>query len=111
MILVPCPYCGARNAAEFHWKGELRERPDPSTATPAQWRNYLYMRRNAAGWSREKWFHHAGCGRYFTLERNTVTNEFRNELGTELRSSTADATIGKSSALQAEPIEDSGAVR
>jgi heterotetrameric sarcosine oxidase delta subunit len=77
MILVPCPHCGPRNASEFHWKGEVRERPDPSTATPAQWRHYLYVRRNVAGWNVEKWFHHAGCGRYFTLERHTVTNRFR----------------------------------
>jgi len=77
MILVPCPYCGPRNASEFRWLGEVRERPDPTAATPAQWRRYLYMRRNVAGWNIERWFHRAGCGRYLVLERNTVTNQFR----------------------------------
>jgi sarcosine oxidase, subunit delta len=76
MILVPCPYCGSRNASEFRWLGEVRERPEPASATLTQWRHYLYMRRNVAGWSRERWFHRAGCGRYFVVERNTVTNQF-----------------------------------
>jgi len=100
MILVPCPYCGARNASEFHWKGEVRERPDPSTATPAQWRHYLYMRRNVAGLSIERWFHNAGCGRYFTLERNTVTNRFRSD--------SADAAVDESSDQPAADQIDGG---
>lgn len=77
MILVPCPCCGPRNAAEFRWCGEVRERPDPGTATPEQWRSYLYLRRNAAGWSVETWYHRAGCGRFFIAERHTVTNQIR----------------------------------
>jgi heterotetrameric sarcosine oxidase delta subunit len=56
--------------------GEVRERPGPATATIVQWRHYLYMRRNVAGWSTERWFHGAGCGRYFVVDRNTVTNQF-----------------------------------
>ena len=103
MILVPCPYCGARNASEFNWKGELRRRPDPSTATPAQWRNYLYMRRNVAGWSTERWFHRAGCFRYFTLERNTVTNQFR--------ATPVDPGIEKSFAQSVEQLLDNEPTR
>lgn len=76
MILVPCPYCGPRNAQEFRWCGELGSRPDPATATPQEWRRYLYFKRNVAGPSVETWFHRAGCGRYFKLERDTTTNEF-----------------------------------
>jgi heterotetrameric sarcosine oxidase delta subunit len=102
MILVPCPYCGPRNASEFRWCGELRERPDPATATPAQWRRYLYMRRNVAGFSRENWFHRAGCGRYFALERNTVTNQFR--------AAAADAAI-ETSTEPAGQIQNDGSVR
>lgn len=87
MILVPCPYCGRRNASEFRWLGEVRERPDPATATLVQWRHYLYMRRNVAGWSSERWFHHAGCGRYIVILRNTVTNQFA-----ALKDTTAEAS-------------------
>jgi sarcosine oxidase subunit delta len=88
MILVPCPYCGSRNASEFRWLGEVRERPDPASATLTQWRHYLYIRRNVAGWSSERWFHRAGCGRYFVAERNTVTNQFGRAHETKRETST-----------------------
>jgi sarcosine oxidase, subunit delta len=77
MILVPCPYCGPRNASEFRWGGEIKPRPDPNNTTKEQWHDYLYFRRNAAGWITETWYHQAGCGRYFRGERDTVTNEIR----------------------------------
>ena len=77
MILVPCPFCGPRNASEFKWCGEARTRPDPNNTTTAEWREYLYMRRNPAGWTVETWFHRAGCRKYFTAERDTVSNEIR----------------------------------
>ncbi len=77
MILVPCPLCGPRNASEFRWVGPLKTRPDPNATTPAAWRAYLYLQDNPAGWVREAWFHRAGCRRYVTLERHTVSNAFR----------------------------------
>ena len=46
MILVPCPYCGPRNASEFRWCGEVKSRPDSNRATPEQWRDYLYLKSN-----------------------------------------------------------------
>jgi len=76
MILVPCPHCGPRNVAEFRHVGEATARPDPATATPEQWRKYLYLRRNPAGATNETWYHRAGCRAYFGAERHTVTNEF-----------------------------------
>ena len=77
MLLVPCPNCGPRNAADFRYVGEAGPRPDPTTASPQQWRAYLYLEANPAGWLRETWYCRAGCRRYFTVERNTETNEFR----------------------------------
>ncbi|MGH9040825.1 MAG: sarcosine oxidase subunit delta [Acidimicrobiia bacterium] len=77
MILLACPHCGARNAAEFRYLGEVVSRPDPDTATPEEWRAYLYRRRNPAGWVRETWLHRAGCRKFLTVERHTVTNEVR----------------------------------
>jgi len=77
VILVPCPYCGPRNVSEFRWGGEIKPRPDPNSTTPQQWRDYLYFRRNAAGWITETWCHQAGCGRYFRCERHALTNEIR----------------------------------
>ncbi len=77
MILIPCPHCGPRNSNEFTYSGESRSRPDASSADPASWRAYLYMRNNPAGWTTEGWFHASGCRRFFVAERHTETNEFR----------------------------------
>jgi len=77
MMLVPCPHCGPRNASEFRHVGEVAPRPDPASATAEQWRTYLYVRNNPAGWTVETWHHRAGCRAYFGAERHTVTNDFR----------------------------------
>jgi heterotetrameric sarcosine oxidase delta subunit len=77
VILLPCPWCGPRDAAEFGYAGEVVTRPDPRAVTRAEWRGYLYTRANPAGWVTERWYHRMGCGRYLTLRRNTITNETR----------------------------------
>jgi sarcosine oxidase subunit delta len=77
MFLIPCPHCGLRDAVEFRHQGESRERPDPRTATPPEWRAYLYEKQNVAGWTRETWYHRAGCRRFISVERDTVSNEIR----------------------------------
>jgi heterotetrameric sarcosine oxidase delta subunit len=77
MIRLPCPHCGVRNASEFRYLGEERERPEPATTTPPEWRTYLYRRANPAGWTTETWHHSVGCRAFFTVERHTVTNEIR----------------------------------
>ncbi|WP_028925247.1 sarcosine oxidase subunit delta [Pseudonocardia acaciae] len=79
MVVLPCPWCGPRNVSEFRHLGEVVRRPDPEDVTPEQWRGYLYLRRNAAGWTRESWYHSAGCRRYFQVSRHTVSNEVRAE--------------------------------
>jgi len=70
------------------WSPELRRpselrgehpRPDPSTASLVEWREYLYMRENPAGWVSETWYCRGGCRRYFTIQRNTMTNEIRGQ--------------------------------
>lgn len=77
MMLLPCPYCGPRNATEFKYVGEATHRPDPATTGPAAWRSYLYHKRNARGWTRESWYHQAGCRQYLTVERHTEQNQVR----------------------------------
>jgi heterotetrameric sarcosine oxidase delta subunit len=77
MILLPCPWCGPRDAGEFHHVGEAIARPDPRMAEPAQWREYLYIRSNELGWTTETWYHRAGCRKYIRVERHTETNEIR----------------------------------
>ena len=77
MMLIRCPWCGPRGAAEFHYIGEFKPRPDAESVTPAQWRDYLYFPANPCGPVTETWYHRMGCRRYFNLERDTATNESR----------------------------------
>jgi sarcosine oxidase subunit delta len=77
MILLPCPYCGPRNASEFRYVGEVSERPDPNETGVEEWRAFLYARNNPAGWTTETWFHSAGCRQHLVAERYTMTNEVR----------------------------------
>ena len=77
MIVVPCPSCGPRNSSALRNAGEVVPRPDPDTATLTEWRSYLYLRENPASWVTETWYCRNGCRRYFTIERNTATNEIR----------------------------------
>jgi sarcosine oxidase, subunit delta len=77
MILLPCPLCGPRNVSEFRYVGELSTRPDPNATSAEEWRTFLYVRDNPAGWTTETWFHRAGCRQHLVVERHTVTNEVR----------------------------------
>lgn len=77
MLLIPCVYCGPRNASEFVYADEVLRAPDPNAAPPSVWRRYLYTRANPAGWASEWWYHQSGCRRYFMVERDTRTNEIR----------------------------------
>lgn len=76
MLLISCPWCGARPDSEFSAGGEAHlERPDPDSASDGQWGEYLYFRNNVKGVQRERWFHSHGCRRWFNLVRDTVTHE------------------------------------
>lgn len=75
MLLIPCPHCGPRNSSEFTYHGETHPRPNPDTVTPEAWRDRLYLHDNLAGSTAEEWFHAAGCRRYLSVVRDTVTNE------------------------------------
>ena len=77
MILLPCAWCGSRDASEFQHVGEVTPRPNPAADSPAQWRGYLYLRANPCGWTTETWYHRMGCRRYIQVERHTETNEVR----------------------------------
>lgn len=77
MMQLPCPWCGLRNVSEFHYGGEVTARPDVAAVDGAGWRQYLYTRKNIAGWTHETWYHIAGCRAFFQLERNTLTDQTR----------------------------------
>jgi sarcosine oxidase subunit delta len=77
MLLINCPNCGPRNHSDLHFVGDTIARPDPNVCSPAEWRTYLYLRDNPAGWIEETWYCRAGCRTYFGIERNRLTNELR----------------------------------
>lgn len=75
MMQLRCPWCGMRSSSEFRYSGNVRPRPEPAQATSREWREYLYFPENPSGMVTETWYHRMGCRRFFTVERDTVTNE------------------------------------
>jgi sarcosine oxidase subunit delta len=76
MLLIPCPWCGEREETEFRCGGEahiLRPK-EPAALTDQQWVDYLFMRTNPKGVHCERWRHVHGCGRWFNLARDTVSD-------------------------------------
>lgn len=98
MIRIPCPYCDLRNSSEFRHVGEAGTRPDPATATPEQWRTFLYEHSNPAGWTTETWFHAMGCRRFVRVERHTVTNEIRSATPVDGRAELAESLSSRGDA-------------
>lgn len=77
MLLIPCPYCGARDESEFSYGHEAHiARPTNSAAmNDAEWADYVFMRTNPKGIHYERWVHTRGCRRWFNVARHTVTHE------------------------------------
>ncbi|KAF5998601.1 sarcosine oxidase subunit alpha family protein [Streptomyces sp. WAC00263] len=77
MLLIPCPWCGPRDEAEFHYGGQAHVPypDDPSALTDQEWARYLFFRDNPKGPFAERWSHAAGCRRWFNAVRDTATNE------------------------------------
>ncbi|MFE1413275.1 sarcosine oxidase subunit delta family protein [Streptomyces sp. NPDC058746] len=77
MLLIPCPWCGPRDEAEFHYGGQAHVPypEDPAALTDEEWARYLFFRDNPKGPFAERWTHAAGCRRWFNAVRDTSTNE------------------------------------
>jgi len=77
MLLIPCPWCGEREETEFTCGGEAHVvRPrQPQALSDAEWADYLFMRTNPKGVHFERWRHVHGCGRWFNLARDTVSDQ------------------------------------
>lgn len=71
---IPCPLCGARDRREFYYKGAALARPSPDADAQA-WDEYVHLRENPAGQTRDLWHHEAGCGAWLVVTRDTVTHE------------------------------------
>lgn len=73
MQLFHCPFCGPRGESEFHYGGESGNLRPARDAGGETWANYLYMRDNPKGRTREIWMHKT-CGELFEMTRDTVTH-------------------------------------
>lgn len=75
MIILPCPFCGPRDHAEFGYGG------DGSVVWPAldapveDWCEALFLRENIRGPQLETWHHVHGCRMWLLVERDTMTHE------------------------------------
>ncbi len=79
MLLIRCPWCGPRDEIEFSYGGEahIAYPAEPDLLSDAQWADFLFMRHNPKGDFSERWYHSAGCRRWFTVIRSTVTHDIR----------------------------------
>jgi sarcosine oxidase subunit delta len=72
---ITCPICEKRDLYEFRFGGEDRgPRPNQEELTPEAWCDWVHMRDNLAGPQKEWWYHRDGCGLWFTVWRDTLTN-------------------------------------
>ncbi len=81
MLLIPCPWCGPRNETEFHYGGQagVQYPGDPASVSDVDWARFLFYRDNPKGVFAERWSHQAGCRRWFTVRRDTATNEIHTD--------------------------------
>ena len=75
-MLVPCPWCGEREDAEFKYGGAagVAYPAEPEAIDDTEWARYIFHRANPKGPLKERWYHTAGCRRWFTVTRDTVTH-------------------------------------
>ena len=71
---LPCPCCGWRDLREYTYKGaaDALRRPAPD-APPQAWDDYLHIRTNPAGETRDLWYHDP-CGTWVCITRDTTTH-------------------------------------
>ncbi len=72
---LTCPLCGERDRREFTYYGDAIYADRPSSdAAPEAWDDYLHLRANPAGETRDLWYHEMGCSAWIEVTRNTVTH-------------------------------------
>lgn len=73
---LTCPLCGERDRREFYYYGDAVYADRPAAeAGPEAWDDYLHLRDNPAGETRDLWYHELGCSAWIEVTRNTVTHE------------------------------------
>ncbi len=75
MLLIICPWCGARSQNEFTYGGDASVVRPPIDAQESAWASYVYLRDNPCGPHDERWHHSAGCRQWLKVRRDTRTHE------------------------------------
>ncbi len=81
MLLIPCPFCGPRDQIEFRYgaeSGVALPQDGPALDDPG-WGEWVFVRANPKGPLDERWYHSHGCRRWFSLRRDTATDEILSE--------------------------------
>lgn len=73
---IKCPLCGDRDSREYTYMGHetYLDRPGDE-GWSADWDDYLHLRDNPAGVTRDLWYHGVGCTSWLLVERDTVTHD------------------------------------
>lgn len=74
MLWITCPTCGRRPVEEFAFGGELRGVAEGIADPIERDIDYVWMYDNIEGVTIERWFHRAGCRRWLTQRRDTITD-------------------------------------
>ena len=75
MLRIDCPYCGLRDHGEFAYGGDAnRRRPGLDDTDFERWHDYVFLRDNPRGPTREFWQHVHGCRQWLVVERDTLTH-------------------------------------
>ncbi|MEO8276746.1 MAG: sarcosine oxidase subunit delta [Thermoanaerobaculia bacterium] len=80
-LRLTCPNCGPRPFTEFWFGGEIEPAAAPAAVSAtapdvlAADFDRVWSRANSCGIEEERWFHHAGCRRWHTARRNTLSQE------------------------------------
>ena len=73
---IKCPYCGERDIREFSYRGAATDIDRPAADAGAEaWDDFVHLRENPAGETRDLWYHDGGCSAWVVVTRNTVTHE------------------------------------
>ncbi len=72
---ITCPVCGKRDLGEFRFGNEDRGQVSNQSRLN-QWAyvNKVVYQTTKAGPQKEWWCHSAGCGSWFAIVRDTLTN-------------------------------------
>lgn len=72
---ITCPLCGPRDRREFYYYGDAVYADRPAEAAPVEaWDDYLHLRDNPAGETRDLWYHEMGCASWLVIRRDTLSH-------------------------------------